>query len=104
MIEKAAGPDGIVAGEYFRTRRNQAAERAKQLDYYKTHNRRLRDRDMIRSIFTRDKPGTSDPRIAEFFDPEYAFQRTCDDRSRRHDRRRDRRRRLTCVSGAAGLF
>ena len=36
-------------------------ERAEQLDYYRTHNRRLRDRDMIRSILTRDKPGTSDP-------------------------------------------
>jgi len=41
------------------------AERAKQLDYYKTHNMRLRDRAMIRSIFTRDKVGTSDPAIAE---------------------------------------
>src|ERR1019366_4108930 len=30
-------------------------ERAKQLDFYKTHNRRLRDRAMIRSIYTRDK-------------------------------------------------
>jgi alpha-beta hydrolase superfamily lysophospholipase len=42
------------------------AERAKQLDYYRTHNMRPRDRDMIRSIFTRDKPGTTDPAIAEF--------------------------------------
>ncbi len=41
------------------------AERAKQLDQYRTHNRRLRDRDMIRSIFTRDKPGTSDPAVGE---------------------------------------
>jgi alpha-beta hydrolase superfamily lysophospholipase len=41
-------------------------ERAKQLDYYKTHNRRLRDRQMIRSIFTRDKAGTSDTALAEF--------------------------------------
>jgi alpha-beta hydrolase superfamily lysophospholipase len=41
-------------------------QRAKQLDYYRTHNRRLRDRDMIRSIFTRDKPGTSDPALGEF--------------------------------------
>jgi alpha-beta hydrolase superfamily lysophospholipase len=41
-------------------------ERAKQLDYYRTHNRRLRDRAMIRSIFTRDKAGTSDPALAEF--------------------------------------
>ncbi len=40
-------------------------ERAKQLDFYKTHNRRLRDRAMIRSIYTRDKPGTSDPAIAD---------------------------------------
>jgi len=41
-------------------------ERAKQLDYYRTHNRRLRDRAMIRSIFTRDKPGTSDPALGEY--------------------------------------
>lgn len=41
-------------------------ERAKQLDYYRTHNRRLRDRAMIRSIYTRDKAGTSDPALAEF--------------------------------------
>jgi len=41
-------------------------ERAKQLDYYRTHNRRLRDRSMVQSIFTRDKPGTTDPSIAEF--------------------------------------
>jgi alpha-beta hydrolase superfamily lysophospholipase len=40
-------------------------KRAEQLDYYHTHNRRKRDRDMIRSIFTRDKPGTSDPRVPE---------------------------------------
>jgi len=49
-------------------------ERAKNLDYYRTHNRRLRDRDMIRSIFTRDKPGTSDPSIGEFLaDEELKF-------------------------------
>jgi alpha-beta hydrolase superfamily lysophospholipase len=40
-------------------------KRAEQLEYYRTHNRRKRDRDMIRSIFTRDKPGTSDPRVPE---------------------------------------
>jgi alpha-beta hydrolase superfamily lysophospholipase len=50
------------------------AERAKNLDYYRTHNRRLRDRDMIRSIFTRDKAGTTDPAIAEFLaDEELKF-------------------------------
>ena len=41
------------------------ADRAKQLDFYRTHNRRPRDRDMIRSIFTRDKVGTADPAVAE---------------------------------------
>jgi pimeloyl-ACP methyl ester carboxylesterase len=41
------------------------AKRAESLDFYRTHNRRPRDRDMIRSIFTRDKPGTSDPGVAE---------------------------------------
>ena len=41
------------------------AKRAKMVEYYRTHNRRPRDRDMIRSIFTRDKPGTSDPAVAE---------------------------------------
>jgi alpha-beta hydrolase superfamily lysophospholipase len=41
-------------------------ERAKQLDYYRTHNRRLRDRAMIQSIYTRDKVGTSDPALGEF--------------------------------------
>ena len=36
-------------------------KRAEQVDYYRSHNMRKRDRDMIRSIATRDKPGTSDP-------------------------------------------
>jgi pimeloyl-ACP methyl ester carboxylesterase len=36
------------------------AKRAEQLEYYRTHNMRKRDREMIRSIATRDKPGTSD--------------------------------------------
>jgi pimeloyl-ACP methyl ester carboxylesterase len=50
------------------------ADRAKQLDYYRTHNRRLRDRAMIRSIFTRDRAGTSDPSIAEYLaDQELQF-------------------------------
>jgi len=41
------------------------SDRAKQLEFYKTHNRRPRDRDMIRSIFTRDKAGTADPAVGE---------------------------------------
>jgi pimeloyl-ACP methyl ester carboxylesterase len=35
-------------------------KRAEQLAYYRSHNMRMRDRDMIRSIATRDKPGTSE--------------------------------------------
>jgi alpha-beta hydrolase superfamily lysophospholipase len=49
-------------------------QRAKQLDYYRTHNRRLRDRAMIRSIATRDKPGTSDPAVMDYLaDQELKF-------------------------------
>ena len=40
-------------------------KRAEQVGYYRTHNLRKRDRDMIRSIATRDKPGTSDPAVIE---------------------------------------
>ena len=41
------------------------SKRSESVDFYRTHNRRPRDREMIRSIFTRDKPGTSDPAVAE---------------------------------------
>ena len=41
------------------------AKRAEQLAYFRSHNMRKRDRDMIRSITTRDKPGTSDPAAVE---------------------------------------
>jgi pimeloyl-ACP methyl ester carboxylesterase len=40
-------------------------DRAKQVDFYRTHNRRPREREMILSIFTRDKPGTTDPAVGE---------------------------------------
>jgi pimeloyl-ACP methyl ester carboxylesterase len=40
-------------------------KRAEQLAYFRTHNMRKRDREMIRSIATRDKPGTSDPAAVE---------------------------------------
>ena len=40
-------------------------KRAEQLAYFRSHNMRKRDRDMIRSIATRDKPGTSDPAAVE---------------------------------------
>jgi alpha-beta hydrolase superfamily lysophospholipase len=39
------------------------AKRAEQVDYFRTHNTRLRDRAMIESIFTRDKAGTTDPAV-----------------------------------------
>jgi alpha-beta hydrolase superfamily lysophospholipase len=39
------------------------AKRAEGLEYYKTHNRRPRDKAMIESIFTRDRPGTTDPAV-----------------------------------------
>lgn len=41
------------------------SKRAESVEYYRTHNRRPRNREMIRSIFTRDRPGTSDPAVAE---------------------------------------
>jgi alpha-beta hydrolase superfamily lysophospholipase len=41
-------------------------ERAKKLDYYRTHNTRLRDAAMIKSIFTRDGLASAyDPAVAE---------------------------------------
>jgi pimeloyl-ACP methyl ester carboxylesterase len=40
-------------------------DRAKDLAFYQTHNTRPRPRSMLASIFTRDMPGTGDPRVAE---------------------------------------
>jgi alpha-beta hydrolase superfamily lysophospholipase len=59
--------DRLVLNAFTYTGRNSPtlAKRAEQLDYFRTHNTRLRDRAMIRSIFTRDHPGTSDPAVAE---------------------------------------
>ncbi len=59
--------DRLVLNAFTYTGRNSPtlARRAEQLDYFRTHNRRLRDRAMISSILTRDHPGTSDPAVAE---------------------------------------
>ena len=38
-------------------------KRAEQAEYYKTHTTRPRDEAAILSIFTRDRPGTADPRV-----------------------------------------
>ena len=42
-------------------------KRAEQLEFYRTHNRRPRDQAMLESIFTRDKPGTTDPAVVRAF-------------------------------------
>jgi pimeloyl-ACP methyl ester carboxylesterase len=42
-------------------------ERGKQVEFFRTHNRRPRGRDMLESIFTRDRPGTTDPAVAAAF-------------------------------------
>ncbi len=42
-------------------------QRAEQLAFYRTHNRRPRDRAMLESIFTRDRPGTTDPAVVRAF-------------------------------------
>jgi alpha-beta hydrolase superfamily lysophospholipase len=38
-------------------------KRAEQVEYYRTHNTRPRDRAMIESIFTRDQAGTTDAAV-----------------------------------------
>ncbi len=43
------------------------AKRGEQTEYYRTHNRRPRDRAMLESIFTRDHPGTTDPDVVRAF-------------------------------------
>jgi alpha-beta hydrolase superfamily lysophospholipase len=67
-VAKPERVDRVVLGAFSYTGKGSPTlnERGKQLEYYKTHNRRLRDRAMIASIFTRDKAGTTDPSIGEF--------------------------------------
>jgi alpha-beta hydrolase superfamily lysophospholipase len=56
----------LVAFTYKGTGAPTLADRAKQVEFYRTHNRRVRDRDMIRSIFTRDNLASSyDTAVAE---------------------------------------
>lgn len=43
------------------------AKRAEATEFYRTHNRRPRDKAMLLSIFTRDHPGTTDQAVAEAF-------------------------------------
>jgi non-heme chloroperoxidase len=39
-------------------------KRRENLEFFRAHNRRPIDREFIASIFTRDKPGTTDPAVA----------------------------------------
>ena len=66
----AAHPERVeraILGAYTYTGKGSPTltERAKQVEFYRTHNRRPRPKEMVASIFTRDKPGTGDPRVAE---------------------------------------
>jgi pimeloyl-ACP methyl ester carboxylesterase len=41
------------------------ADRAKQVEFYRTHTMRPATLELYRSIFTRDKPGTADPAVGD---------------------------------------
>jgi alpha-beta hydrolase superfamily lysophospholipase len=55
----------LAAFTYKGTESPTLTKRAEQLDYFRTHNMRKRDRAMIESIFTRDRPGTTDPAVGK---------------------------------------
>jgi pimeloyl-ACP methyl ester carboxylesterase len=55
----------LAAFTYKGTESPTLKKRAEQLEYFRTHNMRKRDRAMIESIFTRDKPGTTDPGVGK---------------------------------------
>jgi alpha-beta hydrolase superfamily lysophospholipase len=55
----------LLAHTYKGTDSPTLKKRAEQVEYYRTHNMRKRDRAMIESIATRDKPGTSDPEVVK---------------------------------------
>jgi pimeloyl-ACP methyl ester carboxylesterase len=49
-------------------------KRAEQVEYFRTHTTRPRDRAMIESIFTRDRPGTTDAEVPKALaDAELAY-------------------------------
>jgi alpha-beta hydrolase superfamily lysophospholipase len=55
----------LAAFTYKGTESPTLKKRAEQLELFRTHNMRKRDRAMIESIFTRDKPGTTDPAVGK---------------------------------------
>jgi pimeloyl-ACP methyl ester carboxylesterase len=57
----------LAAFTYKGTKSPTLEKRAERLEYFRTHNMRKRDRAEIESIFTRDKPGTTDPAVGKVF-------------------------------------
>jgi pimeloyl-ACP methyl ester carboxylesterase len=55
----------LAAFTYKGTESPTLQKRAERLEYFRTHNMRKRDRAEIESIFTRDKPGTTDPAVGK---------------------------------------
>ena len=55
----------LAAFTYKGTESPTLKKRAEQLEHFRSHNMRLRDRAMIESIFTRDKAGTTDPAVGK---------------------------------------
>ncbi|HYC17775.1 MAG TPA: alpha/beta fold hydrolase [Pseudolabrys sp.] len=55
----------LAAFTYKGTESPTLKKRAEQLEYFRAHNMRKRDRAMIESIFTRDRPGTTDPAVGK---------------------------------------
>src|ERR1700759_4157516 len=66
-VAEPAGFDRLVLQAFACTGKGSPTlnKRGEQTEFYRTHDRRPRGKDMILSIFTRDKPGTTDPRVAE---------------------------------------
>ena len=55
----------LAAFTYKGTESPTLKKRAEQLEYFRAHSMRKRDRAMIESIFTRDRPGTTDPAVGK---------------------------------------
>jgi pimeloyl-ACP methyl ester carboxylesterase len=64
----------LAAFTYKGTESPTLKKRAEQVEYYRSHNMRKRDRAMIESIFTRDKAGTTEPAVGKILaDAELPF-------------------------------
>ena len=55
----------LAAFTYKGTESPTLKKRAEQVEHFRTHNMRKRDRAMIESIFTRDKAGTTNPAVGK---------------------------------------